>query len=298
MSTAETSFEKHFLVKTTDQTAISFLSKELPKISKQKLKQTMRYGAVWITKSGKTNRIRRAKKPLNIGDELHLYYDEEILFGDVEPAKLIADEIEYSVWDKPCGMFSQGTKWGDHNSITRWVELFGLEENKIPQRPCFLVHRLDRATSGLILVAHSKKVASKLARLFENRQIEKRYTAIVNGCYPAEDKFQKLDSDIDGKSATSIILSSEYDLEKNQTSLLIKIESGRKHQIRKHLSGVGFPIIGDRLYGGIDDEDSLRPDLMLRSCFLEFVCPISGELKGYLAPLLGGATRTRLNVKT
>jgi len=279
MNEPSTPFEKHLLVKSSDQIAIAFLSQNIPDISKQTLKQAMQYGAVWLTKNGKTNRVRRAKKILDIGDELHLYYNEQTLFGEIPPARLIADEVEYSVWDKPCGMFSQGTKWGDHTSISRWVELFGLEQNNIPQRPCFLVHRLDRATSGLIIVAHSKKMASQLVNLFETRQIEKRYTAVVSGHYVAEPERQDLEADIDGKSAKSIILSAEYDEDKDQTSLLVKIESGRKHQIRKHLSGVGYPIIGDRLYGEKDIDDKPLSDLMLRSCFLEFVCPVSGELR-------------------
>jgi len=266
------------------QTTITALYNANPDISKQKLKQAMQYGAVWLTRSGKTNRIRRAKKILDIGDELHLYFNEQTLFAEIVPAKLIADEIEYSVWDKPCGMFSQGTKWGDHTSISRWVELYGLEQNNIPQRPCFLVHRLDRATSGLIIVAHSKKVASQLAALFETRQIEKHYTAVVSGHYMAEPERQEFEADIDGKSAKSIILSAEYDEDKDQTSLLVKIESGRKHQIRKHLSGVGYPIIGDRLYGEKDIDDKPLPDLLLRSCFIEFVCPVCAELRSYSVP--------------
>lgn len=277
MSLSLKPFEKHISISSSDQNVIDCLSQSTPDISKQKLKQAMRYGAVWLTNKGKTNRVRRAKKVVEVGDELHLYYDEKILFGEIPPARLVADEGDYSVWDKPSGMLSQGTKWGDHSSITRWVELFGLELNGITHRPCFLVHRLDRATRGLIIVAHSKKAASKLASLFETRQIEKRYTAIVSGCYPNNKKYQELDSDINGKSAKTIVLSSEYDEQANQTKVLVKIETGRKHQIRKHLAGIGYPIIGDRLYGKIDDD----LDLQLTANALSFQCPISESTKSY-----------------
>lgn len=273
--------KKHYIVTADGLSAIKVLSALVPEISKQKLKQAMQYGAIWLTRAGNTNRIRRVKKELYIGDELHLYYDENILFGEIPSARLVVDEGDYSIWNKPNGMLSQGTKWGDHSSITRWVELFGLEQNNISPRPCFLVHRLDRATSGLIIIAHSKKVASKLATLFETRQIEKRYTVIVSGHYPANEKHKAINSDIDGKSAKSIVLSSEYDEQTNQTKLLVKIETGRKHQIRKHLSGVGFPVVGDRLYGDLDIGEEALPDLMLRSCYLEFVCPVSNIRKVY-----------------
>jgi tRNA pseudouridine32 synthase/23S rRNA pseudouridine746 synthase len=280
-------FELHLTISKNDQTIIDCLSENSPKISKQKLKQAMKYGAVWLTSKHKNNqpihtsRIRRAKKTLQVGYEVHLYYDESILFSDIKPAELVADEGEYSIWNKPCGMFSQGGKWGDHTSIARWVEVFGLAQNQLSQRPVFLVHRLDRATNGLIIVAHSKQAANQLAGLFESRKIEKRYSAVVNGKYPSEAALQTLNAEIDGKSATSLILLVDHQPDTNQTSLLINILTGRKHQIRKHLSAVGYPVVGDRLYGECSDGTKSQPDLMLRSCFLEFECPLSHKLKTY-----------------
>jgi len=282
-------FEKHLVVGKSDQTILQLLSISCPEISKQKLKQAMKYGAIWITpqnnqgKTNKTVRIRRAKKCLQLGDQVHLYYNPAILFSKIEPAQLVADEGEFSVWNKPCGMFSQGSKWGDHSAIVRWVEIFGLPQNNLPQRPCFLVHRLDRATSGLILVAHSKQAAQKLSRLFESRNIDKRYSAVINGQYPSSTLPQELDSDIDDKSALTIILSSEYRPKGNFSTLKIKIESGRKHQIRKHLSEAGYPVIGDRLYGNKANFISDKPiaDLKLLSYFLEFNSPFSDKLCRY-----------------
>ncbi len=295
MNESTPSIEKHLTVDKSDQTILDCLSENCPQISKQKLKLAMKYGAVWITphspnkSSSKTTRIRRAKKILSKGDEVHLYYDDKILFSEIVAAQLIADEGEYSLWNKPCGMFSQGTKWGDHSSIARWVELFGLLENDLPQKPCFLVHRLDRATNGLIVVAHSKKMASQLARLFEERKIEKHYTALVRGEYPSNSQQQILNQDIDNKTACSIILSSQYRPENNLTCLIIKIETGRKHQIRRHLSTVGFPIIGDRLYASNGNENRIdsglaESDLMLGSCFLKFKCPATQVDKQYSLP--------------
>lgn len=279
-------FEKHILIKSSQQTAIAMLSEYCPELSKQKLKQAMQFGAVWLTHSAKTTRLRRAKKQLEVGDELHLYFDQAILFADIKPAILIADEIEYSVWNKPCGMFSQGTKWGDHSAICRWVELNGLELNGLAQRPAFLVHRLDRATSGLIMVAHTKKMAARLSALFESRQIEKHYKAIVSGKFSAIAENDRIRTNLEGKSASTQLLKIEYDPEKDQSQLLLRLETGRKHQIRLHLSSIGFPILGDRLYGERLSGDSFeqpgnQPDLQLQSCFLGFYSPVNDQYRRY-----------------
>lgn len=288
------SFEKHIVIETSKQSAISILSENCPQVSKQKLKLAMQYGAVWLTNSqqkSKTVRVRRAKKTLNVGDQLHIYYDDNILFSEVEPARLVADEGEYSVWDKPCGMFSQGTKWGDHSSVARWVELFGLKQNKLELRPSFLVHRLDRATSGLILIAHSKNSTKQLTRLFEQREIKKQYIAYVKGKLPSEFVLTELNDDIDEKQALTIIRSSDYNVKSNQSRLLVDIKTGRKHQIRRHLLGIGFPVVGDRLYGDVNLGSSLnqnkelsksyKEDLKLQSCYLDFKSPFDQTEKIY-----------------
>ena len=119
------------------------------------------------------------KKSLNENDTLHLYYDASIQNSVPAVAELIADEGEYSIWNKPFGMYSQGSKWGDQCTIYRWAE-----EHLMPQRPAFLVHRLDRAASGLIMLAHPKKVATAFPRLFESRDIQKQSTSTVEGYLP------------------------------------------------------------------------------------------------------------------
>ncbi len=280
MNPDKLSFEKHLIVSTIEQTVIDLLSANCPQISKQKLKQAMQFGAVWVTSNSITTRVRRAKKVLLIGDELHLYYAENKLFGEIKQAKLIADHSDFSVWNKPCGMFSQGTKWCDHTSICRWIELFGFALNDLPKREVYLVHRLDRATRGLILVAHSKKMANKLARLFESRQIEKRYRASVHGEFKINPDKPRITAEIDEREASTLLLESAYDPLINQTHLLLQLETGRKHQIRKHLAGLGFPIVGDRLYRENKDQpidSETTPDLQLESCFLGFKSPINNS---------------------
>ena len=82
----------------------------------------MQKGAVWLTDHKGTHRFRRQGKKLPRDTTLHFYYDPHILKSTVDDAVLVADEVEYSVWYKPRGMLSQGSKWSDHCAINRWVE--------------------------------------------------------------------------------------------------------------------------------------------------------------------------------
>ena len=104
-------FEVHIDVNTSDQTALTLLADNTP-LSKQKIKSAMTSGAAWLESSIGVHRLRRAKKTLQKNDTLHLYYDETIQTTTPAAAELIADEGEYSIWNKPYGMYSQGTKWG------------------------------------------------------------------------------------------------------------------------------------------------------------------------------------------
>ena len=167
-------------------------------------------------------------------------------------------------------MLSQGSKWSDHCTITRWAE-----QHLQPQRNSFTVHRLDRAANGLILVAHSKKAAAKLSELFQNRLIEKRYKIWVHGQFDLQTNSHeriKVEHDIDGRSAVSYFSCLKYDDERERSLLDVRIETGRKHQIRKHIAMLGYPIVGDRLYGIDHDED-----LQLCAYYLSFVCPLTNK---------------------
>ncbi len=266
-------FEKHIEIDAANTTAVELLQQNAD-LSKQRIKQAMTKGAVWLTRGKYTQRIRRADKPLQMGDTLHIYYDEKLQQQQPDDAILIADETVFSIWHKPYGMLCQGSKWGDHCTINRWVE-----KHLAPQRPAFIVHRLDRAATGLVIIAHQKKIAAYFANLFQARRIEKHYQACVHGCFPDH---KTLDSAIEDKPAVSHAKRLGYDDKLNQSLLEIRIETGRKHQIRRHLSEAGFPIVGDRLFGGPEQDDTR--DLCLTSCYLAFASPVDGETKTYTLP--------------
>lgn len=260
--------EFHFTVEYNQQTAIEVLTGGTD-FSKQRLKKIMQQGAVWHQHKSQTLRIRRATKKLLAGDQLYLYYNEQVLSAECPTPELIKDYGEYSIWHKPRGMLSQGSKWGDHCTLTRWSEKY-----LTPERPSFLVHRLDRATCGLMLIAHSKKAATLLSQLFEKRAISKHYQAIVHGEWQDQTQTTSIDLPIDGKRAVSHIDFLTFNRDAFFSKVNIAIETGRKHQIRYHLSQLNYPIVGDRLYGK-GEIDEL--DLQLLAYQLSFTCPFTGQ---------------------
>ncbi|MGQ7847026.1 RluA family pseudouridine synthase [Granulosicoccus sp. 3-233] len=238
-----------------------------------RIKDAMQKGAVWLVRGNGRKRLRRASKPLQPGDQLLLNYNARLLEQSVPAPHLIHDAQEYSIWFKPYGLYCQGSRWGDFASINRWVEVHLPELLGCPQRPVFIVHRLDRATTGLILLCHGKKSAQLFSTLFREGGIDKRYQAIVHGDFSTHPQNHEVNLDVDGKSARSLFSHVEH--RQGYSLVDVTLVTGRKHQIRQHLSALGHPIAGDRLYGGHSVNAENR-DLQLQSVSLEFVCPISG----------------------
>ena len=261
-------FERHITVEQAGE-AIALLS-TVTTLSKQRLKCLMQQGAVWQTVGRRTQRLRRAKKWINVGTQLHLYYDEKVLNFQPPSPTLIADYHHYSLWYKPSGMLSQGSKWGDHATITRWAE-----KTLLPQRNSFTVHRLDRAASGLILVAHTKKAAAALSGLFQQRKIDKRYQIMVSGQFSSSKMPCTISQPIDGRHATSHFTLLAYDPAKQISLLDVIVDTGRKHQIRRHSAQLGHPVVGDTLYGTRDA--NANGTLQLLAYYMAFTCPITGQ---------------------
>ena len=242
------------------QLAVDLLA-EASGLSKQRIKDAMAKGACWWTSKGKQVRLRKAKRSLQPGTRVQLFYDDQVLARKPQVPTLIEDKGRYSVWHKPHGLLSQGSQWGDHCSLLRLAEV-------TLNKPCFLVHRLDGEAAGLMLVAHDSKAAGALSALFSGRDVTKVYQAEVTGILEADD--QVIDVALDGKPSLSRVTTLEVDEERNTSKVSVAIETGRKHQIRRHLAGVGHPIVGDRLYGKPD-----RTGLQLEAVYLAFTCPLT-----------------------
>jgi tRNA pseudouridine32 synthase / 23S rRNA pseudouridine746 synthase len=229
-------------------------------LSKSRLKHAMTQGAVWHTRGNKKQRLRRASSDVKANDQLALYYDADILATPSLVPVLVHDHPQYSVWHKPAGMPASGSRFSDHGTIYRWVE----REHRAPAQ---LVHRLDQYTAGLLVIAHGKGTAAQLALQFASRKVIKQYMAVVQGVMEAP---CAIDQPLDERTA----MSSVTPLANNgrQTLVQVDIQTGRKHQIRRHLMHVGHPLAGDRLYGN----DASVP-LQLLAWHLAFDCPATGE---------------------
>ena len=250
-------------------------------LPKARIKDAMNKGAAWLKRNGKEKRLRRASAVLYPGDLLSLHYDARLLALTPPEATLLADEKQYSVWVKPAGVLAQGTREGDHCSLLRMAEL---QLN----RDVFLVHRLDREAAGLMLIAHTGKAAAALSALFADHTagaqvIDKRYQVEVRGELPVEGHIQKK---LDGKLASTHFRRLAFDCERNSSLAEVLIDTGRKHQIRRHLAGIGCPVLGDPQYG---ESNSDTRGLQLFAVQLRFVCPLTRRDRDYRWALEGAS---------
>lgn len=256
--------------------AIECLVQACPELSKGRLKDAMNKGAVQLIQGKQHKRLRRAQTMVNPGTILTLHYDEDILQRTAPAPVLIADERSYSVWFKPAGMLSQGNEWGDHLALLRQVE-----QHFNNQRPVFLLHRLDREASGLVLIAHQKAMAATLSQFIQQHRILKVYRVTVAGTLDAALLQQaEINLPLDGKaSCTKFKLLAELQNPPRQT-LEIELISGRKHQIRRHFAAVAHPVMGDPQYGRGNQDPA---GLALQAVRLAFTLPGKG-LREYVLP--------------
>ena len=195
------------------------------------------------------------------------------------PIEVIWEDKWIAAINKPAGMLSVPGK-SDLPSVEEWARM------TYPQATGpLIVHRLDMATSGVMLIAKTKEIHEKLQQLFKNREIKKRYIAILNGtveqdsgtidlpiCLNPDNRPQQMVSTIYGKEAvTQYKVLSRSD---HRTRIAFYPITGRTHQLRVHAAhqlGLNMPIIGDELYGKKGDR------LMLHAEKLEFVHPKTKE---------------------
>ncbi|MDA7920465.1 pseudouridine synthase [Verrucomicrobiales bacterium] len=148
------------------------------------------------------------------------------------------------------------------------------------------VHRLDRPTSGVILFALDTAIEAEMRKQFDHQLIGKKYTAVVSGKTPPEwvsqERLQKEEGEPFRAARTEFIRERLVEIEGEPFSILsVAPGTGRYHQIRKHLLGAGFPIVGDYLYGDISEMERIaalvgQPRLMLHAQRLTFFHPVEG----------------------
>jgi RluA family pseudouridine synthase len=285
-------------------------------LSRKKIKAIIDSGGAYVNKK----RIIVAKTLLKTGDKIEIFWEEkqEIIENAamstryhlrntigtfLEKETLIFENNDFFIINKPAGIASQATLSSSKDTIL--YALSNYDPIKFDIRNMFLVHRLDKDTSGLMIVSRKKEIQNKFENLFRDKKIKKSYDALcfyapkkLEGeiLYPiAKDNSRKNcyfavtnpNSKIrDAKSAeTNYLVKKIY--KNGEASLITCIpKTGRTHQIRVHLSAIGCPLLGDKtysqnIYGHRYSQIALRH--MLHASNLNF--EMNGEKFDFIAPL-------------
>ncbi len=197
------------------------------------------------------------------------------------------------VLDKPSGLLSVPGRGADKQDClsTRVQAQFA---------DALVVHRLDMATSGLIVMARGAAVQRALSEAFAERRVSKRYEAIVHGeVDPTDDAWRTIDLPIavdwpnrplrvinpeTGKPSATRLQRLHFDAGRNTSHVLLEPLTGRTHQLRLHLQAIGHPILGDALYAP-PKAMAMAPRLLLHACALGFVHPVSGVAMEFHSPM-------------
>jgi len=169
------------------------------------------------------------------------------------PIKIIFENDEMIVLDKPSSLAVHPSGRFRHNTV-----LFILEK-EFDKKNLHLIHRIDRLTSGILILGKDTNSANKLSKFVREGNVKKTYLAQVKGQFPEEeqDVNQPLDSDREsgiievnenGKQSRTLFKRLSYNPTKNTSIVKCKPLTGRTHQIRVHLKWLGYPIINDPLY--------------------------------------------------
>jgi len=187
--------------------------------------------------------------------------------------KVLFEDDYLAVIHKPAGILVSGNSFKTvANALAQNIKASSLPDATAPQP----VHRLDYATTGILLIGKTSSSIRALNKMFENKEVEKTYYAVTIG--EMKDS-GTITSEVDGKHSQS-----NYTLCKSVTSErfgklnLVKLEpqTGRRHQLRKHLSSIGNPILGDKDYG-IENLILNGKGLYLHAHSLKFIHPFTHE---------------------
>ncbi len=201
------------------------------------------------------------------------------------PLDIIYENDDLLVIDKPAGMIVHPAAGNWSGTLVNAIlahcpDLAGIKGSLRPG----IVHRLDKDTSGLIVAAKNDAAQLSLSKQIKNREVVKVYLALINGQlspregaiegpigrHPKDRKKMAIVSD--GREARTQYKVVEY--AKEYTLLEVRLETGRTHQIRVHLSSIGYPVAGDSTYGG---KSSLIKRQFLHAHRLGFCMPTDGE---------------------
>ncbi|MCJ0762401.1 RluA family pseudouridine synthase [Variovorax terrae] len=209
--------------------------------------------------------------------------------------QLIHHDDALLVLDKPAGLLAVPGRGPDKQDC-----LSARVQQHWPD--ALVVHRLDQATSGLVVMARGAAAQRQLSLAFAGREVRKRYVAVVSGRVAppaADDGWGVIDlplivdwpnrprSIVDpqhGKPSVTRWRVLGYDAALDATRLALEPVTGRSHQLRVHLQALGHPILGDALYADAA-AFSQAPRLLLHACALEIPHPVTGAMRAFASPV-------------
>src|SRR5690242_6386940 len=238
-----------------------FLAAVLPNHSRSQIQRLIKEGLIQVA-----GRDTKANQPVKAGQAIEIDLPAPLdptPRPEALPLPILYQDEDLIIVDKPAGMVvhpaaghSSGTLV---NALLHHIDdLSGIGGERRPG----IVHRLDRGTSGLMVVAKHDSAHAELSRQFHDREVEKEYVALVWGEVMAG---RRIDTPIGrdpvnrkkmsararrSREAVTRIVSAEH-FGRTLTLARVAIHTGRTHQIRVHLSAIGHPIVGDSLYGGV-----------------------------------------------
>ncbi|MBR2674599.1 MAG: RluA family pseudouridine synthase [Mogibacterium sp.] len=237
-----------------------------------------------------------------VGDIIAVRLPEEMSDFEPEdiPIEIIYEDDDIIIINKQPGIIVHPTKGHPNHTIANALMKYMLESGQ--SFKIRFANRIDMDTSGIIIVAKNSNAQNELSLQMRKGRVVKNYIALTEGAAaeehffvnepigrPGEVSIQRTVMSIDegGKDASSefeLIDYYEYADHKTHSLLLVKLHTGRTHQIRVHLSHIGHPIAGDELYGGSSD---LINRQALHAYYIEFDHPHTGERMSFKSPIPG-----------
>jgi 23S rRNA pseudouridine1911/1915/1917 synthase len=220
------------------------------------------------------------------GEELELEVRDpgtrSVLQAEELPLRIAYEDEHILVVDKPAGIVVHPSP--GHATGTMVHGLLGRTAGGDDERPG-IVHRLDRDTSGLLVVARTEQAYERLQELVRNRELERRYKALVRGrprswrgrieAPIGRDRHDPTRQSLDTDTPREAVTHFEVERLLERHALLdVRLETGRTHQIRVHLAAIGLPVVGDPIYG-VADEQLKRQ--FLHAWRLAFPHPVTGD---------------------
>lgn len=259
-----------------------YVAEEYTELSRSYIQRLIVNGHVTVN-----NCVAKGSLKLNVGDRVVLVIPPPIPSTPLPeeiPLVIVYEDNDLLVIDKPAGLTVHPAPGHPKHTLVNAVLAHcpDIEING-SVRPG-IVHRLDKNTSGLIIVAKNDAAHRDLSDQIKNRSVIKRYLVLVEGCLSPDRGIIEAPIDRDPSHRKRMAVVSEgreaftqYQVIKhmdNYTLLEVTIKTGRTHQIRVHLSAIGFPVVGDEVYGRMSPSLNRQ---FVHACYLGFKLPSSGE---------------------